>query len=608
VSQRRLLDILSAIAGADARRIDQATASAVAARANVKWVVTGKVYQISPKVILSAEVSDAGNGDVVTTQKITGNDGEDLFAVVDKLGASLRNNLALPEAAKTEVSKSVAEVTTHSADAYRYYLKGVEYGRKIYEKEAIASYLKAVEHDSTYAMAWYQLSQQSDQLAAISPEQRRIWLAKAEQYSSQATWKEQRYIHAASLFDKQETRAALEQFREILTRYPDDIEALRSLAAGSRNLGNISDAVGYLERVLAVDSLDRTALNDLAYNYNDLGNLEKSLWAINRYIALSPDEANPYDSRGDIYALNGKAREAIESYRMALQRNPDFPTHERLGLMYVYVGEYERADSVFRSMAANPDPQVRAIGRGRLHSVAFYKGQFRRALAELTDAIGADRMEGNESILSIRKLFGQARLLDITGRTDEALNLAKEISERLVRFDSTDVRYGRDEIAYFQARSGDSKGAHKTIEELRKDILALKDTTGWTLFIAGMDGDLAAAEGRLDDAIAHYEQIDFRLRGVLSSYHMAKGWIESNKLEKAVSELEHRLSYLDGELVRYPYHGVRCIYLLGVAYEQSGWKDKAAEQYKRFLDIWKDADPGIEEVADARARLAKLAS
>ncbi len=44
--------------------------------------------------------------------------------------------------------------------------------------------------------------------------------------------------------------------------------------------------------------------------------------------------------------------------------------------------------------------------------------------------------------------------------------------------------------------------------------------------------------------------------------------------------------------------------MLGKIYEEKGWKGKAIEHYEKFLDLWKDADPGIAEVEDARERMA----
>jgi hypothetical protein len=36
------------------------------------------------------------------------------------------------------------------------------------------------------------------------------------------------------------------------------------------------------------------------------------------------------------------------------------------------------------------------------------------------------------------------------------------------------------------------------------------------------------------------------------------------------------------------------------------YPSKAIEHYEKFLDLWKDANPGITEVEDAKKRLATL--
>jgi hypothetical protein len=44
----------------------------------------------------------------------------------------------------------------------------------------------------------------------------------------------------------------------------------------------------------------------------------------------------------------------------------------------------------------------------------------------------------------------------------------------------------------------------------------------------------------------------------------------------------------------------------GKIVEQQGKKTKAIEHYQKLLDLWKDANPGLPEVMDAKKRLSSL--
>jgi tetratricopeptide (TPR) repeat protein len=121
-------------------------------------------------------------------------------------------------------------------------------------------------------------------------------------------------------------------------------------------------------------------------------------------------------------------------------------------------------------------------------------------------------------------------------------------------------------------------------------------------------GNIELSKGNPVTAIAHLEKAAAgALPRMLEVWiPLASAYLEAHRLAEAVDLFEDILNMYDADRVGFLIQLVKCHYLLGMAYEESGWTDKAIEQYEEFLDIWRDADPGIEEIEDARERLARL--
>ena len=65
---------------------------------------------------------------------------------------------------------------------------------------------------------------------------------------------------------------------------------------------------------------------------------------LKRYRFLAPDQANPYDSLGELYANTGRYEEAETNLTKALAIKPDFfPSHGHLGTMRYGKGDFKGA-------------------------------------------------------------------------------------------------------------------------------------------------------------------------------------------------------------------------------------------------------------------------
>jgi len=602
VSSQRLYDILKLLGREGTKTIDKNVASEVATKAEAKWMLLGSILQVEPQIILTSQLVEVKTGRVLSSQRIDGEPKEKIFSIVDRLTVELQKSLSLPAQDKPEGGRSVADVTTHSEEAYRYYLEGVDYFYKLYTAEAEKSFRRALELDSTFAMAYYWLAD------IKTGEEQKALAAKAVQYSNKVSQKEKFYIECLQAGISENKVQEIKILEKIIENYPNDKEGYFLLATVYQlQLREFEPAVVNLNKAIAIDPLYKIAYNMLAYAYNELGDFEKSIWAINQYISLAPGEANPYDTRADLYAYNGKLDQAIDSYRKALEKKPDFYSSlMKLGCMYLFKGEYAKTDSCFKLLSSCDSKDTRSLGRFFLALVPLYQGKFTDALQILDDGIAADRMEQTEGEPNIGK--HNLKALTYSEKNEQDLALKEiEISQNITRkTKSNDPVNMRDIYAVVLAKEGKVKEAEAVLQALKKDVEG-KNKTGMDNYWRGL-GIVALLTGDSKNAVTYLEKGIKEAPSPLfeARYFLAQAYLESGKIGEAVTELEKALLRYDENRAVYAIWSVKAYYLLGLAYEKSGWNNKAIESYETFLDIWKNADPGIPEVADAKERVKKL--
>ena len=609
VSSQRLFDILKLLGKAELKAIDREIATRVAQKAQAKWMLLGSILQLEPELVLTSQLVEVKSGNVISSQRITGEPKEKIFSIIDKLTVEIRKDLALPSEAQQEKDPQVADVTTSSPEAYRYYLEGTDFINKLYMQEAKQSFLKAVELDSTFAMAYYKLASFTGFAAFTdSPEEAKKMLAKASKYSNKVTEKEKHYIKVAEARAAGNIDQVIKELQKIIERYPQEKEALSSLGITYQLiLFQYDKAIYYYNKVIEIDPLHKMAYNMLAYGYEQTGDFEKSIWAINKYISLAPDEPNPYDTRADLYAYNGKIDQAIESYKKAVQIKPDFyASVQKLGHMYLYKRDYAQAESYYQKLISSEEKYTRGFGRTCLALIPTYQGKFNQALQIFEQGLAADKLEKLEGWTEISKRFSKASIYEQNKNFDLALKEVELSMEIMRKLDPSDPVYFRDYYIYLLVQSGNLKKAEQLAKSLKEDIEkkdAKKIYAYW--FVASLiektKNNLKASLDYLERAVEKLPKFDFTV-----SYFLAQAYLETGRLDESVKGLEKLLNRYHEERAYSPIWSVKAHYLLGLAYEKSGWKQKAVEKYQEFLDIWKEADPGISEIADAKQRLAKL--
>jgi len=609
VSSQRLYDILKNMGKEGARKITPDVATEVAEKANARWMLTGKILSPEPNLIVQAELSEVATGDLISSTSITGEPGERIFEVVDRLTREIKGELALPAAALAELDKPVVELTTESSDAYRLYLEGKELTSQFQMAEAEVKFREALDHDSTFAMAYIgiqvcRVAYWNDFVGA------RKAVLKAYEHIGHTTERDSLHISGLHSTYTGDDESGFATLKELLKRYPDDKDALIVMANVhhyNSKFFDLEKSIAMHRRVLDIDPLWTPSYNGLAYAYDELGDFEQSLWAINKYIELAPDQPNPYDSRGEIQAQNGQLKAGRDSYLKALSIDPDFlPSFQGAVGLSIEMQDYHTADSLVASMKQHENPAIRSRGFSLEASVAVHQGRYHDAL----DIYDARFEHDSKSEETHSRLAGavimRAYLFAFLGEIEKALD-ALDAAHR-IRLDARSPEEAdrsiwddRIRVLALAERFGEADSLLKLLEEAVDEPFGVDSTGAWRL-----GHQIQFEAGNFDSALSLYQRSLGRQTAFTEHVNLGRTYAGLRRFRDAQREFDLASSIYDASRRNNQTMAVLYYYWRAQVYDRSGKTQQAIDSYQEFLTIWKDADPGIEEIVDAKQRLTEL--
>jgi serine/threonine-protein kinase len=557
-------------------------------------VVLGSVVSTGSRVRLAADIYSV-DGDRLARAQVDGA-ADSVLAVVDRLSLALlrdiwRSKEPLP-------NLRLASLTSDSIGALREYLQGEGHYRKLSWDSAQSAYTRAVEIDSTFALAHLRRAQVFGWTGGYGNDESRAALAAANRFAARLPARDRRLLAGYQLFDQGKPVSA-DSLRAYVGAYPEDVDGWFLLGEAAFHT-HIWRPVSPESVYAAFDSVLRrdSTLFPALIHPTEVAIVSRDTARFARYFSrIERTAPSPMVRPLRTVAQMTWGPEPDDSAIISALRNQ--PSWVIMAVNASYWRERATGDSIAQRYArvqrlGSKAPRFQARGYAARAQMLAGLGRWNEMLT-LADSLRRLDPDKATQVLGYALALGLAppsrrSMLD---SLVEALPAGPEAeyARSLVHMIRGDVRAGRQRIARALAQP-DSAAIP---DDIRGYLMAADgwgallqgDTTsGLRRLRAGLDQ--AAAPGREEDS----GFLRFQLALALAARPETR--------EEGISSLRHGF-------VLHPLFIPLATLALGPTYEAAGKPDSAALAYRRFIRFWNRADPELQgKVADSRRALEEL--
>jgi serine/threonine-protein kinase len=562
-------------------------------------VVMGSAVSAGGRVRLAADLYAVTGGERLGRAQVDG-PADSILPLVDRLSVALLRDVW--RSREPMPSLDLGSVTTDSIAALRAYLQGERYYRRFALDSAQAQYTRAVEVDSTFALAHLRRALVFGWTGGYgSPAS--VQAAEAGfRYAERLPPRSRRLLGGYKAFQERDTRA-IDSMRAYVTDYPADLEGWYFYGEALHHLVEIEPrspdtVLAAFDRVIAGDSTSTPAV----VHPLEITMIYRDSTRFRRYLGVFARTA----PRGRVAAHRVGAdlvwgpSPSESDLRAAIAAVPHLAFY---AVVAAYRNEIATSDSILalrrRLFAALPDEspvhRFEPIDRGFM-LVGFGRLREARALVDTVAAISpgaAAGLLGWPVALGLAPSSGGARADSLMAK-DKAQTENPQMTAFVDAIRA--VVEGRPE-----------EGVKRASEAIRDPALTPDSTRGRGMLRAALgwakltQGDTAAGISDLRTGLS----VTGGLQGGAAAFLRFQ-------LALALSADEHTRAEGISHL-RYGFNGtgvhlLPLTYLaLGRTYEAADKPDSAALAYGRFLRLWDKADPELQgRVSEAREALARL--
>jgi tetratricopeptide (TPR) repeat protein len=614
LSTDQLLSILRKLGLLEARSYASEELRRVAELGGVKHILLGSMSKAGEAFRIDYTLQDIQKGESLTSDRVEGTGENSIFSMVDELTRQVKANFNLPRGEiKGDIDKDVGEITTSSPEAYKYLSEGGRYHIYGDYHKAIRFFERAVAIDPKMALAYLGMAKAYNNLGYFS--ETRKSLQKAFELSDRLPDKERYYIQAEFYRGSEKTYdKAIEAYNKLLQLYPNEL------------LVNINLVVIYMQLEEWDKGLERLALLrqnkdenwqtyfNLASIYMAQGSYEKARAVLENYL-------NDFSDKDIIRYLLASNYLCQRKYDLALVEVDKAASHDSVffmnfcwmkGDIYHCQGDLIKAEKEYQKLLDLEEQTSYLYGRNRLGALYLLQGKFKESEDQLKKGIElAEKIgdKGWESDFHLKLAYVYLK----SGNPTKVLEECNDARSRAVEIENLSD----------QRQVSNYKGLAcleiNSIEEAKKEVLELRELNQTGIhkkairYYHHLVGMMELKKDNVSKAIEYFKEAISLLPSQCDPDDMhaffidslASAYYKSGDLEKALKEYERITTLTTGRLFFGDIYA-KSFYMLGKIAEQEGDKGRAIENYRKFLDLWKDADPGTPEVEDARKRLAAL--